>query len=79
MTTLTLKFKDVEAEILDNLVEKGLFATKSEAIRAAIVKYAMDLGYFNRKEIWKDITSYPKRNVSPEQLKKDLERLEDET
>lgn len=27
---------------------------------------------------WKDITSHPRRDVTPEQLKKDLEELEGE-
>ncbi|OYT40303.1 MAG: hypothetical protein B6U86_04285 [Candidatus Altiarchaeales archaeon ex4484_43] len=53
-TTLTLKFKGMEARILDEMIKSGIFNTKSEAIRSALVKYAMDLGLFNRKKIWEE-------------------------
>ncbi len=42
-TTLTLKFRGLEASILNQMVDLGLFNTKSEAIRAALVKYAIFL------------------------------------
>ena len=78
-STLTLKFKGVEANILDTMVKSGLFNTKSEAIRAALVKYSMDIGIFDRKTIWKQIEEhYPKRRISPAELAKDLDKLEDE-
>jgi len=42
-TTLSIKFKGMEESILDGMVDFGLFNTKSEAVRSALVKYAMDL------------------------------------
>lgn len=78
-STLTLKFKGVEADILDKMVKSGLFNTKSEAIRAALVKYSMDIGIFDRQDIWKQIEeAYPKRKISAKELEKDLDKLEDE-
>ncbi len=77
-TTLTLKFRGAEAKILDEMIKSGIFATKSEAVRSAVVKYAMDMGLFNRKEIWKEITSYKRRNISPEQLQKEIGRIKNE-
>ncbi|MEA3255889.1 MAG: hypothetical protein U9Q22_08665 [Candidatus Altiarchaeota archaeon] len=77
-TTLTLKFKGVEARILDEMMKSGIFNTKSEAIRSALVKYAMDLGLFNRKRIWEEITSHKTREVSPDQLQKEIEEIKDE-
>ena len=74
-SSLTLKFRGVESEILNEMVESGLFATKSEAIRAALVKYAMDVGMFSRGELWGAIDSFPKRKVTAAQLEKDLKRL----
>jgi len=75
-TTLTLKFKGLEAELLDEMVSLGLFNSKSEAIRAAIVKYATDSGLLSREDLWKRIKAHKKRGVSPKQLEKDLQRLE---
>lgn len=77
-TTLTLKFKGVEARILDEMINSGIFNTKSEAIRSALVKYAMDLGLFNRKKMWKEITSHKTRDVSPERLQKEIEKIKNE-
>ena len=78
-STLTLKFRGIEAGMLDDMVKSGLFNTKSEAIRASLVKYSMDIGIFDRQDIWKQIEkNYRKRKVSPEELAKDLGKLEDE-
>ncbi|MBM4249971.1 MAG: hypothetical protein FJ149_11190 [Euryarchaeota archaeon] len=78
-TTLTLKFRGVEAELLEEMISSGLFASKSEAIRSAIVKYGMDLGLLRRRHLWARLNRLPRRKVSPAQLKKDIERIEDET
>lgn len=78
-TTLTLKFRDVEARLLDEMIKSGLFNTKSEAIRSALVKYGLDLGLLRRKKVWERIERHKKRKVSPKQLKKDLEMIENET
>jgi len=77
-TTLTLKFKGMEARILDEMIKSGIFNTKSEAIRSALVKYAIDLGLFNRKKIWEEITSHKTRDISPEQLQKEIEKIKNE-
>ncbi len=77
-TTLTLKFRGVEGEILEEMVRSGLFNTKSEAVRSSLVHYAIHLDLFKRKQLWKDIQKIPKRNVAPRQLAKELEELENE-
>jgi len=48
---LTLKFRGLEAKVLDEFVRLGLFNTKSEAVRAAIVKYAIDSGLLAKEEL----------------------------
>ncbi len=75
-TTLTLKFRGIEANLLNEMVGSGLFNTKSEAIRAAVVNYSLALGLMKRKDIWGRIQKFPKRKVSPAQLAKDLEAVE---
>ncbi len=77
-TTLTLKFKGVEAKILNEMIKSGIFTTKSEAVRSALVKYAMDMGLFSRKTMWKEITSYKRRDVSLEQLQKEIGQIKNE-
>jgi len=75
-TTLTLKFKGLEAELLEEMVRLGLFNSKSEAIRAAIMKYAVDSGLLSREDLWKRVKAHKRRGVSPKQLEKELQRLE---
>ncbi len=77
-TTLTLKFKGIEASLLKQMVELGLFNTKSEAIRAALIKYAIDLNLLDRKKIWHEIQAHKKRRISPEQLAADIQSVRDE-
>jgi Arc/MetJ-type ribon-helix-helix transcriptional regulator len=75
-TTLTLKFRGLEAELLEEMVKLGLFNSKSEAIRAAIMKYAVDSGLLSREDLWNRIKTYKRRGVNPKKLEKELQRLE---
>lgn len=77
-TALTLKFRGIESQLLEELVQRGFFSSKSEAIRAALVDYFLKLGLLTREQQWKEIQALPKRKVSPEQLQKDLEKIENE-
>lgn len=75
----TVKLERAEELALERMVQAGLFVSKDEAARAAIVKYAMDLGIIRREELWKGIEGHKRRGVTPEKLMKELEDLEDET
>jgi Arc/MetJ-type ribon-helix-helix transcriptional regulator len=66
-----------EEEILDRMVESGFFESEDEAVRAAVLKYASELGFMDRKQIWNQIGSRERRDVSPGQLKQDLEKIEE--
>ncbi len=76
-TTLTLKFRGTEAAVLERMVRTGLFNTKSEAIRSALVHYSLELGLLGREKLWKEIAAFPRRKIDPAQLAKELEALED--
>ena len=58
------------------MVKVGLFPSKDEAVRAAIIKYATDLGIFSPEMLWGRILRHKRRKVTPDQLKKDLEAIE---
>lgn len=75
-TTLTLKFRGLEAELLEEMVRLGFFNSKSEAIRAAIMKYAVDSGLLGREDLWKRVIKHGRRKVSPDELERDLRSLE---
>ena len=74
-TTLTLKFRGVEAELLDTMVKSGLFNSKSEAIRAALVNYSLQSGFLNKREIWKDIEKHHRRKVSDSILRENIAKI----
>jgi len=73
-----VKLEKIEEDMLGKMVDAGLFESRDEAARAAIVKYASDLGLFSPKMLWKGVTKHRRRKVTHEQLKKDLEVIEDE-
>ena len=62
--TLTLKFRGLEAELLEEMVRLWLFNSKSEAIRAAIMKFAVDSGLLSREDLWKRVKVHKRRDVS---------------
>ncbi len=76
-TTLTLKFKGIEAHLLKQMVNLGLFNSKSEAIRSALIKYAIEFNLFDQKTTWHEIHAHKKRKVSSEQLAVDLQSIRD--
>jgi len=77
-TTLTLKFKGIEADVLDEMIKSGLFNTKSEAIRSALVHYSLELGLIGKEKLWAQIQKFPKRKVEAKNLQKELEEVENE-
>lgn len=79
MAQVNLQLERAEAEALERLVRAGFFASHDEAARAAILKYAMDIGILDRSAVWQDIEKTQRRVVTPERLAKDLEVLENET
>jgi len=76
-SSLTIKFRGAEADLLDRLVRSGLFATKSEAVRAALVKYGADLGLLRAKDLWVALRAQPRRRVPAARLRKDVRNAED--
>ncbi len=78
-TDIAIKLEKTEEDILEKMVRVGLFPSKDEAARAAIIKYASDLGIFSPEMLWNKIGKFKRRKVTPKQLIKDLEEIENET
>lgn len=78
MPEVKVHLESTEEEAVERMVRAGLFASRDEAVRAAILKYALDLGLLRREDLWSKIAQAGRRGVSPEALKTDLEHLEDE-
>lgn len=78
-TGAAIKLEKAEEEALEKMVRAGLFPSKDEAARAAIIKYASDIGVLSPEMLWNKIVRHKRRKVTPEQLMKDLETIENET
>lgn len=78
-TDIAIKLDKTEEDVLEKMVRVGLFPSKDEAARAAIIKYASDLGIFSPEMLWNKIGKFKRRKVTPKQLIKDLEEIENET
>lgn len=79
MKATAIKLERAEEDALERMVRVGLFPSKDEAARAAIIKYASDLGLLSPEMLWKKITKHGRRKVTPAQLIKDIEAVENET
>ena len=78
MKTTAIKLERAEEAALEKMVQAGLFPSKDEAARAAIIKYAADLGLISPETLWQKITRYKKRKVTPAQLTRDIEAVSNE-
>ena len=73
MRATAIKLERAEEDALERMVRVGLFPSKDEAARAAIVKYASDLGLMSPEILWQKIMRHKKRKVTPAQLRRDIE------
>ncbi len=74
MRSTAIQLERAEDDALERMVEVGLFPSKDEAARAAIIKYAADLGFLSPEVLWQKITRHKRRKVTPTQLMKDIAR-----
>ncbi len=75
MSTLTIKFHGVQDEILQALIDSGIAESKSEAIRMALLKFGLDLGIFESKEIITLIQGErQKEPLTPDQVSKKIKK-----
>lgn len=78
MKATSIKIERAQEDLLERMVMLGLFPTKDEAARAAIIKYASDLGLLSPEMLWSKISRHKRRKVTPSQLMKDVETVENE-
>ena len=80
---LLVRLSGAAAEMLDELVKRGYFSTKSEAIRAGILKLGEAFGILKPPvHYWKELSGEIQktgRKMTHEQLVEAIKRLEQET
>jgi hypothetical protein len=75
MTTLTIKFNGVQEEVLDRIVASGLAETKSEAVRMAVLTFAIKTGLFDDRAFIEHVRRTLEEN--PLSVEETLKRIED--
>ncbi len=80
---MLVKLKGVPASVLSKLVEQGYYSTKSEALRAGVVRLGQQFGIVSpTEEAWVRLQSEIRKTgkrLSAEKVLRELERLEAET
>ncbi len=55
MTTVTVNFKGTQEKILKEMVDLGIVKTKAEALRLALMNFALTTGILSKEKILKEI------------------------
>jgi hypothetical protein len=80
MTTVTLKAKGLQNEILERMVSLGLASTKKEAVEFALLKTAFDIGLLKSEEIIKFVDKLTeKKRMTPDEVAAEIERIKNES
>ena len=80
MTTVTLKAKGLQNEILERMVSLGLASTKKQAVEFALLKTALDIGLLKSEEILKYVDNLTKhKHLSPEKIASEIESIKNES
>ena len=79
---LLVRLSGTSAEILKELVQRGYFSTKSEALRAGILKLGEAYGLLKPAgDYWRELgleVNRAKRKLTHERIAEAIERLEQE-
>ena len=80
MTTVTLKAKGLQNEILERMVSLGLASTKKQAVEFALLRTALDIGLLKSEEILKYVDNLTKhKHLSPEKIASEIESIKNES
>jgi Arc/MetJ-type ribon-helix-helix transcriptional regulator len=55
MTTLTIKFRGIQEEILEEMIQLGIAETKSEAVRMALLNFALSSNMISKEKLLQEI------------------------
>ena len=79
-TKVLVKLKGVPASVLSKLIQKGYYSTKSEALRAGVVRLGQEFGIVSPvEEAWMRLQSEIRgtgKKLSAAKVLRELERLE---
>ena len=69
----TVRLRGESANILNKIVSEGYCASKTEAVRAALLHYALEFGIVSKKALFKEIQKQvSSRGYSEEEIEKQI-------
>ncbi len=72
----TVRLSGESANVLNELVERGYCGSKTEAVRAALLSYALKLGVISPNELFrKTAERIRKRGYSDDEIKKQINSI----
>lgn len=78
MTTVTVSFKGAQEKILEEMVDLGMVKTKTEAIRVALLNFALTSGLMSKEKILGEIHKQAKSiRVNEADLQRMVERAKE--
>jgi Arc/MetJ-type ribon-helix-helix transcriptional regulator len=76
--SITVRVRGATAKILEELVEKGYYSTKAEALRAGILHLAEEYGMIRSPVYYrKMLESEVKQKIKHEEIERVLEEIEE--
>ena len=79
MTTVTVSFKGTHEKILEEMVDLGIVKTKTEAIRVALLNFALTSGLMSKEKILGEIHKQAKPiRMNEIDLQRMIERTKEE-
>lgn len=78
MSTLTVKFRGVQEDILNTMVNAGIAETKSEALRMALLHFGLEMGVVDERQVVKLIrTTLAEATRKPSDVARVIKRVKD--
>ncbi len=80
MTTVTVNFKGAQEKILKEMVDLGIVKTKAEALRLALMNFALTTGILSKEKILAEIHERAKSiRVSEADVQRMIERAKEKS
>ncbi len=80
MTTVTVDFKGAQAKILKEMIDLGIVKTKAEALRLALMNFALTTGILSKEKILEEVHERAKSiRISEADVQRMIESAKEKT
>jgi len=80
LTTVTVDFKGAQAKILKEMIDLGIVKTKAEALRLALMNFALTTGILSKEKILEEVHERAKSiRISEADVQRMIESAKEKT